>query len=82
MITVENHNDFGYVDVLESYTFLICLVVNLFHKSKQGLTIIIKSQYIITSACQNFGVHNVLGQILKTVQASYLLPSDFPNNFL
>ena len=30
----------------------------------------------------NFGVHNVLGQILKTVQASYLLPSDFPNNFL
>ena len=31
----------------------------------------------------NFVVHEVRGQIPKRIyQASYLLPSDFPNNFL
>ena len=46
----------------------------------QGLTI--KSQYVITNVCQNFGVRDLRGQIPNSMcQASYPLPSDFPNNF-
>ena len=48
----------------------------------QGSTITIKLLYVITYVCQNFGVHNVHGQIPKGIyQASLLLTSDFPNNF-
>ena len=48
----------------------------------QGLTITIKSLSMITYVCQNFGVRDIRGQIPKSMyQASYLLPSDFPNNF-
>ena len=48
----------------------------------QGLTITIKSQYVITNVCQNFGVRDLRGQIPNSMcQASYPLPSDFPNNF-
>ena len=36
--------------------------------------------YMITYVCQNFGIHDVLGQ-KGMYQASHLLPSDFPNNF-
>ena len=39
--------------------------------------------HMITYMCKNFGVHDVLMQIPKSIyQASYPLPSDFPNNFL
>ena len=49
---------------------------------RQGSTVTIKSRYVIRYMCQNFGVRNVCGQILKSIhQASYLLPSDFENNF-
>ena len=37
---------------------------------------------MITYIYQNFGVHDVHGQIPKSIyQASYLLPTDYPNNF-
>ena len=50
--------------------------------ARQGSTITIKSPYVITYVRQNFGVRDVRGQIPKSLcQASYLLPSDFPNNF-
>ena len=49
---------------------------------QQGSTITIKSAYVITYVCQKFGVCDICGQILNGIyQASYLLPSDFPNNF-
>ena len=48
----------------------------------QGLTITIKSPYVTTYMCQNCGVWDVLWQIPKSIyQESYLLPSDFTNNF-
>ena len=48
----------------------------------QGSTVSIKSMYVITYACQNSGVRDALGQIPKSIyQASYLLPSNFPNKF-
>ena len=47
----------------------------------QGSTISLKSPYVITYVCQNFGVHDVRGQIPKHMYQAYLLPSDFPNNF-
>ena len=47
-----------------------------------GSTIIIKSPYVITYMSRNFGVRDVLGKILKSIcPASYLLPTDFANNF-
>ena len=37
---------------------------------------------MITYVCQNFGVRDIHGQMPKSIyQASYLLPSDIPNNF-
>ena len=37
---------------------------------------------MIMFVCQNFGVHDIHGQIPKSIyQVSYLLPSDFPKNF-
>ena len=48
----------------------------------QGSTVTIKSPYVKTYVCQNFGVRDVDGQKLKRMYlASYLLPSDFFNNF-
>ena len=48
----------------------------------QGTTITIKLPYVITYVCQNFGIRDVCFQIPKRIyRASYLLPSDFPNNF-
>ena len=48
----------------------------------QSSTITIKSPYVITYLCQNFGVRDVRMQIPRSIyQVSYLLPSDFPNNF-
>ena len=48
----------------------------------QGSTVTIKSLYAITYVCQNFCICGVRGQIPKSIyQVSYLLPSDFPNNF-
>ena len=48
----------------------------------QGLTITIKSPYVITYVHQNFDTNDVLGQIPKSIfQASYLLSRDFPMNF-
>ena len=48
----------------------------------QGSIITIKSPYVITYVCQNFGVRDVFGQIPKSIyQASCLLPGDFPDNF-
>ena len=47
----------------------------------QGSTVIIKSPYVITYMCQNFGVRDVRGQMPKSIyQATYLLLTDFPNN--
>ena len=38
--------------------------------------------YVIMYVCQNFGVRDVRGKIPKNIyQASYLLSSDFPNNY-
>ena len=48
----------------------------------QGSRITIRLPYVIAYVWTNFGVRNVLGQIAKSIhRASYLLPSDFPNNF-
>ena len=53
-----------------------------FAQIEQDSTITIKSLCMITYSCQNFGVRDVCGKIPKSIyQASYLLPSDFPNNF-
>ena len=47
------------------------------------LIITIKPPYVITYGCQNFGLHDIQEQIPKSLyQVSYLLPKDFPNNFL
>ena len=51
----------------------------------QGLTITMKSPYVIVYVCQNFSVFYVLGKIPKSIHQEhiYLLPSDFPKkNFL
>ena len=49
--------------------------------SLQGSKITIKLMYVIKYACQNFGVCDMGGKIPKNrYHASYLLPSDFPNN--
>ena len=49
---------------------------------EQDSTITIKSLYVITIMCQNFGMRDIRGQVPKRInQMSYLLPSDFPNNF-
>ena len=48
----------------------------------QGSRITMKSPYLITYVCQNFGVRDARGQIQKSIyQVSYLFPSGFPNNF-
>ena len=53
-------------------------IANLANAYNQGSTITIKSPYV----CQTFGVRDVRGQIPEIIyQVSYLLPSDFPNNF-
>ena len=49
----------------------------------QGSTITIESSDVITYVCQKFAVRNVRGQIPESLyQASYLIPSDFPNFLL
>ena len=49
---------------------------------EQDSTITIISLYVITIMCQNFGMRDICGQVPKSMnQMSYLLPSDFPNNF-
>ena len=58
-------------------TFSACLYLCI-----QGSTVTVKSPYVITYVCQNFGVRDVHGQTPKSIyQASYLLPSNFLNNF-
>ena len=50
--------------------------------SIQDSTITIKLLYMITYVCQNFDIHDVQGQIPKSIlQASYFLPTDFPNSW-
>ena len=51
------------------------------YKLFQVLTITIKLPYMVTYVCWNFGICDTLVEIPKSIyQASYLLPSDFPNN--
>ena len=48
----------------------------------QVSTITIKSPDVITYVYHNFGVHDVRGQIPKSIyQASYFLSRDFPDNW-
>ena len=47
----------------------------------QDSTITIKSLYMITYVCQNFDIHDIQGQIPKSIlQVSYFLPTDFPKS--
>ena len=49
---------------------------------QQGSTITIKSPYVITYICQDFGVRDVRRQIPKAIyRMSNLFPSDFSNSF-
>ena len=51
-------------------------------RTQKGLTITIKLPYVIANVFQNFSVRGIRRQIPKSIyQASYLLPSDFPNHF-
>ena len=59
------------------YFNIFCLPLSI-----QGSTVTIKSPYEITYVCQNFDVRDVHGQTPKSIyQASYLLRSNFLNNF-
>ena len=40
----------------------------------QGLKITIKLSYLITYMCQNIGVHDICGQIPRSIYQTYLLP--------
>ena len=57
-------------------------VIGLMKDEVQGSAVTTKLSYVIMYMCQNFDVHEVHLQIPKNMyQASYLLPSDFPNSF-
>ena len=69
---------------------LICLCIHLFqtilrprrYAAKHGSTITIKLSCVITYVCQNLAYITYVGKYQKAyIKASYLLPSDFSNNF-
>ena len=82
MYTAINHITFLEQNNLNKYILKLFCFVNVKVWANQCLTVTIKSPYVITYVCQNFGICDVRGKITKSInQASYLLPSDFPKNF-
>ena len=83
MYTFFNHVTFHEQNNLNKYILKLFCFVNVKVWASQCSTVTIKSPYVITYVCQNFGICDVRGKITKSIyQKSYLLPSDFPNNFL
>ena len=74
-----SHNSIHSLGLYLSREHLLNIITNMYI---QASTITIKSPYVITYACQHFGVRDARGQIPKSVyQAAYLSSSDFLNNF-
>ena len=68
------------MDFFRLKAFLILLDTSL--PQRQGSTIIMKMLYMIIYMYQKFGICDIHWQIPENIyKTSYLLPTDFPNNF-